>query len=82
MIDYDPERDDPRVKVIELENNKIYLKRTDPYGFIEMNFDKGQMPEHLRDARWTTWEEAKKAVDQYLREKGRLTEVKQPKKVA
>jgi hypothetical protein len=81
LQEHDPERDDPRSKVIELENNKIHLRRTDPYGFIEIHFDKGQLPEHLATGRFTTWEDARKAIDQYLRDKNRLSEVKPNKKV-
>ena len=82
MLDHDPERDESRSKVIELENNKIHLRRTDPYGFIEVHFDKGQMPEYLADAKFTTWESANLAISQYLRDKNRLSEVKPNKKVA
>lgn len=83
MNEFDPNSDDPRVRVINLDNNKIYMKRTDPFGFIEVNFDKGQMPEALADGKFTTWDAAERAVYQYLREKDRLAEAqKNNKKVA
>lgn len=72
MLDefYDPSKDDPRVKVIELDNNKLIMKRTDPYGFISLNFERGQLPESLK-GQFTTWEAARAAVDNYLTLKGR-----------
>ena len=72
MIDefFDPEKDTPRIKTLELDNNKMLLKRTDPYGFISVHFERGQVPESLR-GNYTTWEAAHAAVDQYLKEKGR-----------
>lgn len=59
-----------RVRVIDLGNNKIYMKQTDPYGFIYINFDKGQLPEDLKSA-FTSFEYAKRAIDQYLSRKKR-----------
>lgn len=72
MLDefHDPSKDDPRVKVIELDNNKLIMKRTDPYGFISLNFERGQLPESLK-GQFTTWEAARAAVDNYLTLKGR-----------
>lgn len=72
MLDefHDPSRDDPRVKVIELDNNKLVMKRTDPYGFISLNFERGQLPESLK-GQYTTWEAARAAVENYLTLKGR-----------
>lgn len=59
-----------RVRVIDLGNNKIYMKQTDPFGLIYVNFDKGQMPDKLKGA-YTSFEYAKRAIDQYLSEKKR-----------
>lgn len=59
-----------KVKKLELENNTLSMKRTDPYGFVKISFAKGQVPEHLRGD-YTSFEEARKAIDVYLREKGR-----------
>jgi hypothetical protein len=72
MLDefYDSSRDDPRVKVIELDNNKLMMKRTDPYGFISLSFERGQLPESLK-GQYTTWESARAAVENYLTLKGR-----------
>lgn len=72
MLDefYDPSKDDPRVKVVELDNNKLIMKRTDPYGFIALSFERGQLPESLK-GHYTTWEQARAAVENYLTLKGR-----------
>lgn len=58
------------VRVLDLGNNKIYFKYTDPYGFIQVNFDKGQMPENLRGS-YTSLDAAKTAVENYLLNKKR-----------
>lgn len=81
MFDFDEQRDDPRVKVIQLEKNKLYMRRTDPYGFIELNYDKGQLPDELANAKFTTWEEAQKAVEKYFRERN-ISQKPSEKKVA
>lgn len=71
MLDeFDPQKDDPRVKFIELDNNKLVMQRTDPYGFITVHFEKGQVPDSLK-GHFTTWEAARLAVTQYLHHKGR-----------
>ncbi len=61
---------DGRYRMLELDNNKIHFRATDPYGHWYVNFDKGQMPEYLRDA-YTSFYEAEKAVRAYLKEKNR-----------
>lgn len=62
------------VRVLDLGNNKIYFKYTDPYGFIQVNFDKGQMPENLRGS-FTSLDTAKIAVENYLANKKRDVKV-------
>lgn len=71
----DVKRDLPAVKRIELENNTIYIKKTDPYGFWTVNFDKGQMPENLRGS-YTSFSDAEREVLTYLRNKKRLKEIR------
>lgn len=68
---FDPERDDPRTKVIDLGNNKLMMKRTDPYGFINIHLEKGQIPEYLK-GNYTTWEAAKIDVDKYLAQRDKV----------
>lgn len=68
---HDPERDDPRTKVIDLGNNKLMMKRTDPFGFISIHLERGQIPEYLK-GNYTTWEAAKVDVDKYLEERGKV----------
>jgi len=60
-----------RIRTINLGNNKIYMKRKDPYGFVYINFDKGQIPEELKGS-FTDFEMAKRAVSNYLEAKGRV----------
>lgn len=74
MLDefHDPERDDPRTKVVDLGNNKLMMKRTDPFGLISIHLEKGQLPEYLK-GNYTTWEAAKIDVDKYLAERAKVT---------
>lgn len=58
------------VRVLDLGNNKLYLKYTDPYGFVTINFDKGQVPQHLR-GQYTSMDAAKIAALNYLENKKR-----------
>lgn len=68
---FDPERDDPRTKTVDLGNNTLVMKRTDPYGFISIHLEKGQIPEYLK-GNYTTWEAAKADVDKYLTERNKV----------
>lgn len=70
MVDYDDIDVNERLISIDLGNNKINMKRTDPYGFWTIGFDKGQVPEKLRGL-YTSAEVARRAVTAYLDEKGR-----------
>lgn len=72
LQEFDPERDDPRTKVIQIDTNKIYLKRTDPYGFIELSLDRGSLPDSLKTAKYTTWEAAMAAVDRYMKDRDKV----------
>lgn len=72
MEEFDPNRDDPRTKVIQLDTNKIFMKRTDPYGFIELSLERGSLPENLKTARYTTWEDARLAVTQYMKDRDKV----------
>ena len=51
-------------------NNKLRVKRGDPFGFWFISFERGQIPEKLSGA-YTGAEEAIKAVKAYLLEKGK-----------
>lgn len=86
MLDeyHDPERDDPRTKVVDLGNNKLMMKRTDPFGLISVHLEKGQLPEYLK-GNYTTWEACKIDVDKYLAERAKVVkevtqEAEAPKK--
>lgn len=72
MEEFDESRDDPRTKVIQIDTNKIYMKRTDPYGFIELSLERGGLPEDLKHAKYTTWEAAQIAVDKYMRDREKV----------
>lgn len=52
-------------KVIDMGTNKIIMKRTDPYGFITIGFEKGTIPEDLA-GNYTSYHEAKQVVETYL----------------
>lgn len=34
-------------KVIEMDKNKMYIKRVGAHGFWRLNLDKGQLPDHM-----------------------------------
>lgn len=54
-------------RVIELENgNKLNMTRIDPYGFIKLSLEHGQMPESLKDALYTDWGQAELAARKYV----------------
>lgn len=72
MEEFDPNRDDPRTKVILLDTNKVYMKRTDPYGFIELSLERGSLPESIKTSKYTTWEAAREAVNKYLEDRGKV----------
>jgi hypothetical protein len=56
-------------RVYQLENgNKLHLKRTDPYGFIYLNLDKGMMPAAYTGA-YSDWSQARLAAEKYIRER-------------
>lgn len=53
-------------RVIQPEgSSKIFLNRKDPYGFWYISFERGELPDSLKDA-YTTIQMAAHAVDQYL----------------
>lgn len=59
-----------KTRVIELENgNKLRLTRTDPYGFIQLSLERGQMPDYLKDQSFTEWQYALKAAEKYISER-------------
>jgi len=63
-------KDVPNHQVMELENgNRLNLVRKDPYGFIYLHLDKGQLPAHLSGSAFTDWSQAKQAAEAYVRER-------------
>lgn len=70
-FDTDLEKDIPRERTKKVSNgNEVYFKFTDPYGFITVNFKKGQMPKNLAEASWTNYDSAVRDVANYLKNKG------------
>lgn len=65
-------------RVYELENgNKLHLKRTDPYGFIYINLDKGQLPGWVHGVAYTDWTQARIAAEKYIAQrKSAVSELK------
>lgn len=72
MQEFDPNRDDPRSKSVYIDSNTIFMRRTDPYGFIELSLERGGLPEALKNARFTTWEAAREAVDRYIEDRKKV----------
>lgn len=70
---YDDDRAS-RVRTIDLGNNKIFIKQTDPFGLIEISFERGQVPDEL-SGHFTGFDYARRVVDQYLSRKKKGREV-------
>lgn len=70
LLDHSGDKDLANVRVYDLGNNKIRMTRTDPYGFVEISYERGQIPEHLK-GNYTSFEEARRAVDAYLIDKAK-----------
>lgn len=74
LQDFNPDTTSRRTYELE-GGNKLYAERKNPYGFIRIHFDKGQIPENLASD-YTSYPEADKAIQIYLNTKGRtLTNV-------
>lgn len=70
MQDYEliGESDQANLRVIKLEGgNHINLKRTDPFGFWSVHYEKGQVPSNLQ-GNYTSAEEARQATLGYLKD--------------
>lgn len=72
----DFEKDLPDIRTIDLDNNKIYIKKQGQYGLWYVNFDKGQIPKELKSA-FTSPDMAERAINLYLARKGREKAVKE-----
>lgn len=54
------------VREVPLDSgNILYIRRTDPYGFINFTLQRGRVPDWM-SGNYTSWTEAQKAVQQYL----------------
>lgn len=62
-------REKDRERSIDIGGNTIYLRATDPYGFVTLSIEKGQLPSHLKTATFTSFEYARIAVQNYLNNK-------------
>lgn len=69
-MDFDPEKDSPSTRSIDLGNNKINLTREDPYGFWRISFDRGAVPVSLSGS-FTTLDKALGAAKTYMANKGK-----------
>jgi hypothetical protein len=59
------DKDLPNVREIPFLNNKARLKREDPFGFVYISYERGQVPEELKGS-YTSFDEARKALGTYL----------------
>lgn len=59
-------------KTFEVENNVIRIRRTDPFGFCYISYERGTVPEHLKGS-YTSYYEAEKAVLAYLESRSQKT---------
>lgn len=63
-------KDVPNQQYIDLDNgNKLNLTRRDPFGFIYLSLDKGQLPATLAGSAFTDWAQAKIAALAYVKER-------------
>jgi hypothetical protein len=69
MLDFNStNKDMPNLRIREVGNNKIRMERKDPYGFVYLSYERGPLPEELKGS-YTSFDEANKAVDVYIRNK-------------
>lgn len=59
-------------KTFEVDNNVIRIRRTDPFGFCHISYERGTIPEHLKGS-YTSYYEAEKAVLAYLESRPQKT---------
>lgn len=72
------EQPEANIRVMEVGKNKLYMKRIDPFGFVRINYERGELPKEL-DGQYTSFEEARKRIELYLQKKGReAVEVENP----
>lgn len=57
-------------RIIELENNKVYVKRDGQFGHWFINLDKGQLPQKYRGA-YTGAPQALAAANRWISEKNK-----------
>ena len=55
-------------KVIEIGNNKIIMRRTDPYGLVSIAFERGTLPDNLTGS-YTSFDHAMRDVEAYINRK-------------
>ena len=61
--------DYPAVREIDLgNNNKLYVRKTDPYGFFKFSLEHGQLPNWIKGD-YTSISETEKAIAKYIRER-------------
>lgn len=80
IFDHEGDKDLAKHRIVELDNNnKIHIKREDPYGFWFVNLERGRFPDgSILHGAFTSFDRAMVAVETYLHERRRaMTEVKQ-----
>jgi len=63
LLDHDPNRDAPDVRVYEYKNTEVHVQRKDPYGFWHAKLANGPNPAELQGT-FTTIEQAELAIAQ------------------
>lgn len=78
MFDIDDlfgDKDLSNERVFSVGKNKLRVKKADPYGFWSCSYEKGVTPEEL-SGNYTSFEEARKAIENYFTKNGKeFTEV-------
>lgn len=66
LNDFDPNRDQAKVRSVELDNgNKYNVTPQGQHGFCKISMERGQIPAEL-DGWYTTFDQAKFAITQYV----------------
>jgi len=60
---------DGRHRVLYTYDNKVHFVGEDPFGFWRAYLDKGQLTKELTNQRFTSYQEAFKAVSKYYEDK-------------
>jgi hypothetical protein len=65
LDDFETDKDAPNVRVVAVGKNKIIARRTDPFGFWSLAFERGALPEWLQGS-YTSYDQAFLDIQKYI----------------